>query len=314
MVMDLPPQFLLLLPLSVAAGLDLYLTILAVGVGLSLLGVESIVGVPQGLSWPLTLALISLYAVEFAAERRPVSALVWHNLQLLLRPLGAALLALLLLREEPGRYVVLGVALAGSVAAFAHVLFWGSQLVARLLGRSPRILPALSLLTDLGALLLVGLAFFLPGSGLVVTGLLLLSGLVVGRHLHGATRFGVALLADRVWGIVSPAEWKTGSDLPPWVGELSRESVGETVRGARAAVAGFPAIGRFRAGWILQGNQHLLFGFRSRWGTRVERLEGEWLEEETTPLATAVRFRSPEGARWALFLQMGLNAPEPHKW
>jgi hypothetical protein len=314
MVMDLPPELLLLLPLSIAAGLDLYLSLLAAGVGLALLGGENIVSVPSEVSLPITLALAGLYVVELAAELRPLSAMVWHNLQLLLRPLGAALLGLLLLRGEPGLYVILGVVTAGSVAAFSHVLFWGLQLVARLMGRRALSLLALSLLADLGALGLIGLAVLRPEAGLVVTGLLLTSGLVFGRHLHGATRLGMALLADRIWGIVSPADWRPEGDLPQWVCDLSTENVRESVRGARAGATGGPAVGQFRAGWIIQGNHYLLFVHKVGWRARSERLEGECLGEEIGPLAKTVRFRSPEGTRRALFLQVGLNAPEPHKW
>lgn len=312
--MDVPLHLLVVLPLSIAAGLDLYLTLLAAGTGMILFGGDPVPELSTWVSLPLTLGLVALYLAELMAELRPVSALFWHNLQLLFRPLGAALLAFHLLRGEAAVFMVMGAAMAGTVAAFCHVLFWGLLLVAHLTTRPRRALLALTLLADVAAIAFVVLASFRVEPGVAAAGLLLLCGLAFGHHLHGATRFGLALLADRVWGIVSPTGWKPGSDLPSWVGELSRESVQESARGARAGTVGVPGIGRFRAGWILQGNQYLLFGFRAGWGTKAERLEGEWLEEETGPLAKTVRFRSPEGARWALFLQMGLNAPEPHKW
>jgi hypothetical protein len=311
--MEIPPQLLLLLPLSVAAGVDLYLTLLAVVVGVST-GAAGGAELPPLVSLSVLLGLAGLYLAELMAELRPFSALLWHNLQLVLRPLGAVLLGLFLLRGEATVFVFLGAAMAGVVAAFTHVLFWGKNLVLRIAPHPGRSLFLLNLAGDLVVVALVGLAIFRPEPGALVAVLLLLVGLLFGGNLHGVVRFGLALLADRLWGIVSPSRWKTEGELPRWTLQEAAQAAPGTPLGARAVTWGVVGTGVFKSGWILQRNRDLLFLYRRGRGARMVPIAGVQTEVVAGPLAKTVRYRTSEGAPSALFLQMGLNAPESHKW
>ena len=312
--MDIPPQFLLLLPLSLAAGVDLYLTLFVVGVVFFLdLGEWGGTAISIHQAAPVLLGLAGLFFTELVMDSRPTLALLWHNLQLLLRPFGAALLGLLLFQREPTGFLVLAVAMATIVSAFSHVLVWGKGILLRITP-NPRISPlGFKLLSDLAAAGLLALTLLDPDLGALLATLLLLLGLIFGRDLHGAVRFGWTLWADRVWGIVSPTEWQSRGKLPRWA--LEEASLGplDSIRGARAATWGIVGPGRFKDGWILQKNREFLFAFRQSRDPRLILIDGKREGVELGSFTKTIRYRSSQGVPSALFLQLGLNDPESHK-
>lgn len=312
--MEIPTVLLLLLPLSLAAGVDLYLTLLAVvGTGVMGAGVVGAATIPAPIGTPILLGLAILYCAEAVADLQPVLALGWHNLQLLLRPFGGVLLGSFLLQGEPLLILLLGVAMAGVVAAFSHVLFWGHSLVLRLTSGHRFSPVALNAASDFAVVLFLGLTSVRPDAAVFLATVLLGLGLLFGHSRHGAVRFGLALLVDRVWGIVSPTEWREAGDLPAKIRtEPSLKPLGN-LRGARAAIWGIVGPRRFRGGWILQRDRELFFAYRRARGYRVLPIGGRQEEVEVGPLSKVIRYFSPEGARSALFLQMGLNGPESHK-
>jgi hypothetical protein len=314
MVMEIPPHLQILLPLAVAAGVDLYLTLLAVGVafylGLGPLGVTAVTPL-QGV--PILLGLGGLYLAEAAMESRPSLALVWHNLQLLLRPLSAGLLGLFLFRGESLSFMVLGAAVAGVVAAFSHVLVWGQGLLLRI-APDRRLSPlAFNFAGDLAAVALLALTMIRPDLGVLLATLLLLLGLILGRSRHGVVRFGYTLLLDRMWGIVSPTVWRTRPELPAWI----RRGIGlgplDVLKGVKAATWGVVGPHRFKDGWILHKNQEIFFAFRHGGRPQFVQIEGDQEKVELGILSKTIRYRSPGGSSSALFLQRGLIGPESHK-
>ncbi len=222
MVMETPPELLILLPLALAAGLDLYLTLLTVGAAISLgLGVGTLGGSAISLlqGAPMLLGMAALFIAEATMESRSVGALLWHNLQLFFRPFGASLLGLFLLQGEGPAIMILGAAMAGVVAAFSHVLYWGQSFLLRLVP-DQRLSPlAFTLAGDLATVALLALTLVNPNLSVLLGTLLLLLGLILGRSLHGAVRFGLTLFLERVWGIVSPTVWQTDAELPAWIQE-----------------------------------------------------------------------------------------------
>lgn len=312
--MEVPPPFFLLLPLAGAAGLDLYLTLLAViGLGLSGSGFMDAAGLSFSTGAPAIMGLAALYLLEAFADLRASLALGWHALQLLIRPAGAGLLALHLLQGEPPAVLLAGVLMAGIVGAFSHVLLFGQAILIRL-APNPRLTPGkLILLSDLLAIALLTSAVFIPDWAPLGTILLLLLGLILGRDHHGAVRFGLALLADKFWGIVSPTRWLEVGRFPPWVRSTLPPEPVNTIRGAPGATWGLAHPGGFRNGWVIKRNDELFFAFRRGRTVRTLPLTGTREGTEVGPLARIIRFSSPEGPQSALFLQVGLNAPESHK-
>ena len=140
-----PPtdQLAALLPLAIAAGLDLPLTLLLLGSATSL-GFQS---PPPGelgdLSVFLVLGMAGLFwLLELWAERRWLSALGWNLAQGLVRPLAGALLALLLIPDAgaPWRYGAALVAALVSLWTQAGRTGWRLLLDLAKARRPPRIL------------------------------------------------------------------------------------------------------------------------------------------------------------------------------
>jgi hypothetical protein len=311
--MEVIPEFLLLFALAVAGGLDLFLTLFVVAAVTYLDLPTGGAGLPlEGLL--LLLVLIGLSLAEAAAEMRPLPALIWNGVQILLRPLGGALLALLLLEGRGWPLILLGMAMAGVVAAYHHVVSWGRGLRLRLLPSrsfSPLVHRAgLWILT----MTLIILALAHPESGAVAGGVLTLLGLAAGRDNHAATRFGLVLLRSKTWGILSPPKWAEEGELPPWVRKAFASRRPRGLRGTRAAIWGFSPRPRFREGWLLRGGEDLLFAYRSGWRVREIRITDPPGESLPRQICLEVPYGSEEGRPSALFLQAGLNSPKPHKW
>ncbi len=318
-LMELPlfsSELLLLLPLAVAAGLDLYLTLLVVGLYLAI--GEPLLGGPlplPGGAWIILPGLLGLYLLEFALELRPFPALVWHNLQLFLRPLGGALLGFTLMDGSPTGSVLLGAAMAGLVAAFLHVLTWGQGLLLRLVPARSVSPLTLNLASDTTALTLVVLALEQTSLALSSALVILVLGIVLGAHLHRVVRFGTVLLRDSLWGFLSQPGWTGEEALPRWVRRWSgRPEVGG-VRGIPAGGWRLPGGDTFREGWVVDASGRRSFLFRKGRRTVEIPMGGQVGEEGVKGhLAFQVELKWAEGRSSALFLQRSVRGSKPHKW
>jgi len=305
---------MLLLPISVAAGADFFLTVLVLGLSQSLgwPGIQD-PGI-HPLHWGALSVVAGLYLLETAAEFRPTSALVWHTFQLLLRPVGGVLVALTLLEGAPLSLQLPGALAAGVVCAFTHVISWGQQLLL-FLNPSRRISIVTRVLAE-DALVLVFLFLALerPQVAFPLSAPILLLGLVLGGPLHHAVRFGLVLLWERLFGFLHPSPWRGPEDLPAWVRSLGACDGRGTLRGMPAGLRSPPGSRGFREGWILQRGTTRDFVFRQRRKGTVVPLEGSEVgKEERLTLALRIPLRAPDGRRSALFLQRSPNVLNSHK-
>jgi hypothetical protein len=160
-----------------AAGLNLYATILVIGVAVRA-GWVTLPGPLAGLdvlaSWPVLGAAGALYAVEFVADKIPAVDHAWDAVHTFIRPIGAAWIAWRAVGgaglPEPIEAALL--LLAGGVALSAHTGKAGTRLAAgsvggHLFGAGI----ALSLLEDVAAFVLAPLAILEP---LLVLGVVIL--------------------------------------------------------------------------------------------------------------------------------------------
>lgn len=313
-LLGLPPPFLLLLPFALAAGVDLFLTLLVVTASLDL-GLGGLPGVGEHpLRWGVLAVVAFLYLLEGGMELRPLRGLIWHNLQLVLRPLGGALLALTLLEGLPIYLVLCGTLLTAVVAAFAHVMSWGEKLSQFLSPSRPVSALTHSLAEDTLVLALLVLAIEHPPLAFLLTGALLVAGLLVGGSLHHLTRFGISLLWDRVWGMVSPTRWQETTELPGWIGSWSRTEGFLGIQGLRCGARGLPRTKGFKEGWILESGGARFFAFRTIWGPVFVSLEElQMFPGEPSSIAVRVPLEAPDGSKSALFLQRGGPEPKSHK-
>lgn len=313
-LLELPASVLLLLPISLAAGADFFLTVLVLGLSQSLgwPGIQEPGLHP--LHWGALSIVAALYLLETAAEFRPTSALVWHTLQLLLRPVGGLLVALALLDGAPGSIQLLGALAAGTVCAFTHVLSWGQQLLLFLSPTRKISIVTRVLAEDALVLAFLFLALERPEVAFPLSAPLLILGLIFGGPLHHAVRFGLVLLWERLFGFLQPSPWRAPEDLPAWVRDLGASDRAGTFRGMPAGLRSPPGSRGFREGWLLERGTSRDFVFRRRRKGGVVPLEGSDAgEEERLALALRIPFTAPDGRRSALFLQRTANILKSHK-
>ncbi len=312
--LDLPVPFLLLLPLSIAAGVDFFLTLLVVGLSLGFgwPGMQEFG--PDPLHWGILVGLSALYLAEAAAEIKPLLSLFWHLLQLFLRPIGGVLLAFALLTGLPLHLQIIGAAMGGVVCAFTHVLSWGRKLSIFLHPRERVSRTTEVLAEDTLVLVFLALTVDRPEIAFSLSGPILLLGLFLGGPCHHLVRFGVNLSKDRAWGFLSPPRWREGSELPSW----TRKSIGGDAlsppRGIPVGVTGLPSLRGFREGWLLRVDGVDTFTYRKRRKPRVFSLKGiSSGAEEDLGFALKVPLAVPEENESALFLQKSHTGLKSHK-
>jgi hypothetical protein len=167
---------------SMAAGINLYATI-------AMLGLASHFGwvaLPEQFRvfdnpWVIGLAL-GLYAIEFVADKIPWVDTAWDAVHTVIRPLGAALIAVAALGQaSPGVEVMVGL-LGGTVAAGSHFSKAGTRVVAN---ASPEPFSnwALSLVEDIFVVALGFITLKYPLLALAVCVVLILTVALTARWL-----------------------------------------------------------------------------------------------------------------------------------
>jgi hypothetical protein len=179
--MPLDPSQLtaLVLAVSFASGLNVYLTVAAMG----LLSRSGALALPPSLhavaSWYVIVPCAILFALEFAADKIPIFDLVWNALQTFVRVPVAALLAYGATNQLSPQLQLLATLLGGVIALAAH----GGKMAARTaVSHSPEPFSnsALSLAEDSLAVFLTWLATRHPywTSAIVLAALLIVVVLV----------------------------------------------------------------------------------------------------------------------------------------
>jgi len=311
---DLPPEFLVLVPLAVAAGIDLYLTLLFLGAApttpwwdhplpgalgdLDSLGVLVTVG--------------AFFILEFAAERFAPTALVWNAFHAVIRPVSGALIALLLLEGQSLPILLSGVILAAGFASLAHAVRSGGAILRWLSPASTPHVLVVSLLEDAVVLGLVVLVLDLPIWALALSGaLLVLSAPTAPSHIR-AFAFAVRLAAGRAFQTLVQRRWLGQEELPTWVRRSLAGDVlapGGGLRGSPAGTYRLPGTPRFATGWIVVRGSSAIFATRGLLGSAsvidLGRLTTERVED--TGFFRRVDLTSEAGAEACVFFSV--NGP-----
>ncbi len=271
---DLAPELLALAPLAVAAGVDLYLTLLFLGAAPALGWWDLLPGALGDLNSTGVLVMVgTFYVLELLTEFLPSAALFWNAFHAIIRPVAGALLALLLLDGYPLAVVAPSAMVAGILASVAHatrtgggVLFWldSKRVPNRLL---------VAVLEDAGVLGMVVLALDIPLVALGVAVVLCVASFrVVGSQVR-AFAFAVGLVWARFWLTLGQPRWADPEEFPWWVRDALRGDVmapGGGLRGSPAAGHRLPGAPRFAIGWVVVRGDTPLFVFRRR--TRTKRV------------------------------------------
>jgi hypothetical protein len=204
----------------------------------------------------------AMYVLEFAAERHPPTALVWNAFHAIIRPLSAALLALLLLDGQPIVVVASGALLAALLSSIVHAVRSGGAVI-RWLGAvtTPSVL-LVSLLEDALVIGLVALTLDLPGWASAVALLLVLASVPWAPSDLRAFTFAVRLAVARVFEPLTQRRWLWPDELPARVrASLGGDALapGGAVRASPVGAYRLPGLPRFVTGWLLvRGGSSLL--------------------------------------------------------
>ena len=263
---ELPLELLLLGPLALAAGIDLYLTLLVLGAAPTTPWWDHpMPGALGDLDSPGVLLMVgAFYLLEFSAERLQPAALLWNAFHAVIRPVAGALLALLLLDGAELPVVVLGALAAGAIASFAHAVRSGGAIL-RWLGSAPAPHVLLvSLLEDAIVLGLVVLALDEPRWASGVAGALALAALVAAPSHTRAFAFAVRLAAARAFQPITHRRWMSTEELPAWVRHALHSDVlapGGGLRGSPVGAHRLPGAPRYAWGSIVIRGSSPLFVF-----------------------------------------------------
>jgi uncharacterized protein DUF4126 len=112
--------FALLTAVSFAAGLNLYATVAVLGLMARFGHLPLPPGVELLQSWPVIIASIALFAVEFFADKIPAFDLIWNALHTFIRVPIAGLLAYRATSQLPPEHQLMAALLGAGVALIAH--------------------------------------------------------------------------------------------------------------------------------------------------------------------------------------------------
>lgn len=266
---EIPTELLVLAPLAMAAGIDLYLTLLFLGAApttpwwdhpmpgslgeLDSLGVLVTVG--------------AFYIMEFAAERNAPAALLWNACHAVIRPVSGGLLALMLLEGQGLPVILSGALLAAALASYAHAVRSGGAILRWLSPTRPPHVLLVSLLEDAIVLGVLALVLDLPGWALGVAGVLVVATLAGAPSHVRVFAFAVRLVAERAFQSLVRRRWLGQEELPGWVRRTMEGDVlapGGGLRGSPVGGYRLPGSPRFTSGWVVVRGGSPLFVYRRR--------------------------------------------------
>ncbi|HUG40252.1 MAG TPA: DUF4126 domain-containing protein [Longimicrobiales bacterium] len=259
-----------LLGVSFACGLNLYITVAALGI-LSRVGL--IDGLPPGLRGLEGLIVIgsalTLYLIEAVIDKVRHADSLWDTVHTFIRPPAAALLALGTLWPEPLAWKVAGALFAFLVALAAHATKAGFRLALNTATRKWR-LTGISFTEDIAAVAFAVAALEAPATALLAGGAALLLMALFGHGLFRAFALGIRCLVARLRALLGTSRWREGAELPREVHALLDQPPIGTAgpRGARAGVNGIPGVGAYRSGWLVITRQGPVFFYRTLFGAR----------------------------------------------
>lgn len=253
---EVPVELVVLVPLAIAAGIDLYLTLLFLGAALGTPWWDP--PLPGALGELDSLGVIvtvgAFYVLEFVAERYAPAGLLWNAFHAVIRPVAGALLALLLLDGQGLPIVVTGALLAAALTSLTHAVRSGSAILRWLKpSRTPHVL-LVSLLEDTLVLGLLTLVLDQPRWALAVSGVLVLAVIPAAPSHARAFAFAVRLVAWRAFETLVPRRWVGQDELPIWVRRAMEQDVlapGGGLRGSPVGAYRLPGAPRFATGWVV---------------------------------------------------------------
>jgi len=246
-----------ILGLSVVSGVNLYLSVLAVGLAQRLHWISGLPPELHLLAHPAVITLAGLLClIEFFADKLPFVTVLWDGIHTFIRPAGGALLALGAAGQLHPMVQVLALLLGGSIALGTH----GTKMGVRLLAHTtpePAAHSLISVAEDVGVLGLLALVYSHPYIALPVLAAILLLLAVMLPLLFRILNFLLVGLAGRVMSWVRTAG---RHEVPNWVElallELDPAGSPHVLRAFARRVKGAP---RLKEGYLAHVGGHWTF-------------------------------------------------------
>lgn len=274
--------------LAAAAGADLGLALLVVGVAPQLGWPDPPGSLALLQAPPVVASAMALYGFEWWVERRARGFALWHMLQRWIRLLALGLLGTMATTGDP---LLLRVLLVAFVTAFGTLVYMGaSGWVALMILKelSPRAQRLSALAVDVTFAALLVLALEEPIQAVTALGALTV---VAATQLPEAIRGHLVVArAGRGWLhlLMLPGRWLDAEDLPKRV----RDAVYEPGPVAREASRGSEAVllrDRINSGWLVLAAGRSFFVDRSGQASELQPLAGEPARAGRLNLRKAVR-------------------------
>ncbi len=258
------------LGLSFASGINLYATVLVVGLAQRFNWFPFLPEELAVLGDPIVLGIAGvLYALEFFADKIPFVSTVWDGFHTFVRPLGAAALALGAAEQAGPVWQVAAFLIGGAVALGSH----STKASARVLAHTapePTTHSVISIAEDVGVVGLLALVYTYPWAALAVLSVLLVAMAFVTPLLIRTIRFVLRTFFGAL-GALFELEPSTGLARPPWLetklADHKAEANWRVFRGFARNVPGMPKLAR---GYLAISPEQAVFVRRGL--TRVKKL------------------------------------------
>ncbi|WP_051669403.1 DUF4126 domain-containing protein [Bryobacter aggregatus] len=293
-----------ILALGVASGLNLYATVLTLGIAQHFGWIH---GLPAGLEvlshpWVLGVAAL-LYALEFIADKVPGFTPLWDSLHTFIRPVGGALLAMGAVGNLDPKMQTIAMLVGGSVALGTHATKMGTRLAAHVLP-DPVTHSAMSVAEDFGVVGILVLAYNYPWVALPILLVIVACIAVALPFLLRVLRFLLRTVTGRLLSFSHP---DADVEIPAWARVAGSQSVLGFVRSGKG-------LGRLRHAYLSMGPGSVMLHVKGLFGKektfviakREEPVRGlfiDYVEMKTdTGIALSIYFTKD----WASYYRQGL--------
>lgn len=285
-----------MLGLSFASGINLYATVLIVGLAERYGWFPFLPDDLAVLGDPVVLGIAGvLYALEFFADKIPFVSTIWDGFHTFIRPLGAAALALGAAEQFGPVGKVAAFLIGGAVALGSHTTKASARVLAHT-APEPTTHSIISVAEDLGVFGLLALVYTHPYAAGGVLAALLVGMAVVTPFLIRTLRFVVRSCFGAL-GSLLEFEPSSGLARPPWLEErLAQRAPGAQWRVFRGFARNVPGMPKLARGYLAVSDEMVVF---ARKGMMLKKLvdlgdpakleieSGVICDVVTAPLATS---------------------------
>ena len=177
-----------ILGLSLTSGVNLYASVLMVGLGLRYGWIGGLPGELHVLANPIILTIAGvMYFLEFFADKIPFVSVAWDTIHTMIRPLGGAALALASAADMSAAAQVVAFLAGGSIALASHSTKLGYRLITHA-SPEPVSNSVFSIAEDFGVVGLVLLVYKHPLIAIVVVIVLLILMALLTRYAIRAVK------------------------------------------------------------------------------------------------------------------------------